>query len=567
MHREILSIVAIGRHAGVALAFVTLWLAPASPLFADAAINDAAGIAAAQPPLDIAPAVLEASGARIGSITIDNGGIFDLDNPDENKPLYRLANRVHMTTRPEVIQQQLLFDTGDLFSEQSIQETERILRSNRYIQTASIEPVRAEDGIVDLQVKTTDVWTLVPRLGLSRSGGETSSSFGIKETNLFGTGMEVEALYESDVDRDSHVLKIVDHNFHDSWYGLTAFFESNSDGYKRLLDINRPFYSLNSRSAHGLTYLDEDRIDSLYDRGDQVAAYRHRVNGHKITAGWSAGLVDGWSRRYSVGLAYDEHRFSTVAGVQSLAFSMPENRRLAYPFIGIELLQDKFGKSSNLDQISVVEDRFLGTSINARLGLSQTAFGADRNAWLASVNARTSFGNPQSAALFLASQLATRLESGEWTNLTFEANARYYRRVSEKRLFFAKLSGTYGHNLDLDQHLLLGGDSGLRGYPLRYQMGDKRMLLTLEQRVFTDWYPWRLLRVGGAVFFDAGRTWGQGPIPVENHGLLKDVGIGLRLGNPRSGLGNVAHIDLAFPLDAHDDISDLQFLVSIKKSF
>jgi hemolysin activation/secretion protein len=113
----------------------------------------------------------------------------------------------------------------------------------------------------------------------------------------------------------------------------------------------------------------------------------------------------------------------------------------------------------------------------------------------------------------------------------------------------------------------LGGDSGLRGYPLRYQTGTSRALLTLEQRLYTEWFPWRLFYVGGAVFFDVGRTWGRGAVGEESRGLLKDVGIGLRLGNARGAFGSVLHFDVAFPLDRTPDIDSVQFLVGTKQSF
>ena len=53
------------------------------------------------------------------------------------------------------------------------------------------------------------------------------------------------------------------------------------------------------------------------------------------------------------------------------------------------------------------------------------------------------------------------------------------------------------HALDPDQQLLIGGDTGLRGYPLGYESGTSRGLLTVEQRFYTDWYPfaWRVLEL------------------------------------------------------------------------
>jgi hemolysin activation/secretion protein len=68
------------------------------------------------------------------------------------------------------------------------------------------------------------------------------------------------------------------------------------------------------------------------------------------------------------------------------------------------------------------------------------------------------------------------------------------------------------------------------------------------------------------VFYDMGRTWGQGAVD-SSHKLLKDVGFGLRLGNSRTSLGNVIHIDVAFPLDGDSSIKKAQFVVEVKESF
>ena len=129
------------------------------------------------------------------------------------------------------------------------------------------------------------------------------------------------------------------------------------------------------------------------------------------------------------------------------------------------------------------------------------------------------------------------------------------------------MSALAGSNLDLDQQVLLGGDTGLRGYPLRYQAGEGRWLFTAEQRLFTNWYPFQLFNVGGAVFYDMGQTWGRDPLGTPSQGLLKDVGFGLRFGNGRSALGNVLHFDVAFPLDGDRSIQGVQFIVETKRRF
>lgn len=503
----------------------------------------------------------------IGSIAINNGSIFDLENPEENSLLYRLANKFHISTRPQVIEQQLLFEVGELTSAQALSESERILRENRYIQDAEIELVRRDNDVVDISVNTTDTWTLVPKVSFSHSGGESSTGLGLKESNLLGTGVGIELLYKSDVDRDSRKLKIVDRQLGESWYGIKAISEDNSDGYMRVLELGKPFYSLDSESSHGLGFLDEVRTDSLYDRGEIAAQFQHTIKGYELITGRSKGLRDGWAKRYTVGLGYEEHRFADAVDAIGWTALTPQDRKYVYPFVGVEFVQDEFEESVNLDQIGMKEDRFVGSSFNARIGAAQEAFGSSTDSWLLYAGARTSISKSKTSSIVLGADFSTRLEQGGVANLLLNLDARYYKRLSEKRLLFARLNGTYGHNLDIDQQVYLGGDNGLRGYPLRYQSGDKRALLSLEQRIYTDWYPFRLFRVGAAVFFDMGRTWGEGPLGIGNDGWLKDIGAGLRLGNTRSSMGRVIHIDVAYPLDGNNSISNVQFLVELKQSF
>ena len=505
----------------------------ASHLYCGVVILGGAGVVHAE----AQPVGLESVDPLVGAITIENGSIFDLENPDENGFFYRLANKAHATTRSQVIEQQLLFQAGEEFSSQALAESERILRGNRYLQEAQIEAVPNAVGTVDIKVSTADTWTLIPKVGLSRSGGTTSSALGVKEMNLLGTGIGVEAYLKSNVDRDSKVLKIVDSNIGDSWYSVKTIFEQNSDGQLYLFDLGKPFYAMDTSNAHGISLLDNERIESLYDRGEVATQFEQKTLKQEIFLGWSKGLQDGWVRRYTAGLGYDENRFAEVPGALTPSSFVPDDRKLVYPFVSIEILQDKYEEGKNYDQVARVEDRFLGTAFNARIGFASEGFGSDRDALLIDAGAQTSFSRSQKSTVFLTSGFSTRMEDGRAVNMTLALDAKYYRRQSDKRLLFAQLSGEYGANLDLDQKMYLGGDSGLRGYPLRYQNGDKRALLTLEQRFFTDWYPFRLFHVGAAVFFDAGRTWGEGPFGDGNDGLLKDIGAGLRLGNSRSGLG------------------------------
>lgn len=114
---------------------------------------------------------------------------------------------------------------------------------------------------------------------------------------------------------------------------------------------------------------------------------------------------------------------------------------------------------------------------------------------------------------------------------------------------------------------MIGGDTGLRGYPLRYQTGDSKFLFTMEQRYFWDWYPFRLFRIGGAIFADVGRTWGDSPVDGENKGWLSDVGFGFRFAPTRAGARKMLHLDIAFPLNGDSSIDEVQILLEAKRRF
>lgn len=508
---------------------------------------------------------LEQDSAVIGEITLDKSNVFDLSNPEENNWLYRLANRWHIVTKDKVIRKQLLFQSGDNYSARLVDESERILRRNRYLFDAAIKPVRYQDGTVDLSVTTRDVWTLSPDLSVSRSGGENRTKFGLEESNLLGRGQSLRLSRIENVDRTSDSLQISDQHLGRSWVSAILKIADNSDGKSNFLSAVRPFYALDTRWSAGASVLDDEHRSALYLLGEEAAEYQHERDYVSAFGGWSKGLLDDWARRWTVGIVHDENRFSEVPN-PTLPAAIPEDRKLVYAFIGLEVVEDQFEKASNRDQIGKTEDFQIGSRLSASLGWSDQSLGADRDALIYSASASRGFGSLESTTLLLSAHADGRVESGHAKNALLTADARYYRKQSRKRLFFATLSATLGHALDLDNPVQLGGDSGLRGYPLRYQNGDSKMLVTVEQRYFTDWYPFRLVRIGGAVFADAGRVWGRNPLANEPYDWLTDIGFGLRFAPTRS-TGKLVHLDVAFPLGGDPSIDTVQILLESKRSF
>jgi outer membrane protein assembly factor BamA len=503
-------------------------------------------------------------GARIGNIEVEVDEVFEstsrLGGP------YRLANNLHISTQDSTVQQQLLFRPGDLYDRRVLDETARMLRALRYLNEASVEPVRYNeaDNTVDVLVRVHDVWTLSPGLSFGRKGGENSSRIKFADTNLLGLGKELSFARSSDVDRSAWEFGYVDPNVFGSWWKLAAGYSSLSDGSDSVLSLERPFYALDTRWSAGFSAGDATTDVSRYSLGRVVERMQMQRRRFEIGGGFSEGLHDGWTTRYLGGVRYDAREFRMLADEPGA--SIPSDRVVAYPWVGIEVLEDEYVSTRNLDQIGRTEDIYLGLSARLEAGFASTALGSTHDG--AILNGRLQAGADLGNEQYLINTLgfSTRIE-GALANASLDWSSRYYLRQSVHRVFFAAVSGVLTSHRDPEVQLLLGGDNGLRGYPLRYQAGDSLALFTLEQRFYTDWQPLKLVNVGAAVFFDAGRAWGQDPYAAAPSGWLKDVGVGLRLGSARSGLGNVLHIDLAFPLDRSSDIDSMQLLIETKRSF
>ena len=511
-------------------------------------------------------ATLESAGAKIGKVTVRALDVFDTARSDEDNWLFRTANRLHINTRESTLVDRLLFKEGDVYQGRLLEESERLLRDTRYLYDAAVRPVRYADGVVDVEVVTRDVWTLNPGVSFGRKGGKSTSGIEIEELNLLGRGSQINVKQSNEVDRDITSARFVDRQLGSTWWALEAEYSDFSDGGAKRFSLEQPFYALDTHRAGGVSFFDTNRIDSRYDLGEQVAEYGVEQRLQNAWFGFSRGLQGNVVTRWTVGVTSDEWRFSKVPG-SKFKSALPPDRKLVYPWAAVEWVENDFRAVRNRDQIERTEDFQYGLNAALSIGYATKGLGADRDALVFNSRASKGFELSGKRSVLLAASLNGRYEEGNFADTLLSASARYYHRQSARRLFFAGLAVDAGEKLDVDRELMLGGDTGLRGYPLRYQGGQGRWLLTLEQRAFTDWYPFRLVHVGAAAFVDVGGTWGRDPYASKTHEILGDVGVGLRLGNSRSALGNVLHIDLAFPVNGDKSLKSMQVIVETKRSF
>jgi outer membrane protein assembly factor BamA len=507
-----------------------------------------------------------ADGAVIGRIDLDIRQIFNEKDRREDNDLFRLANDLHIQTKQPTIAAQLLFRVGDRYDPKKLAETERNLRTLRYIYDARVVPVKYAGGKVEVKVITKDVWTLSPGISFGRSGGTNNTRFELEEHNLFGWGKTIQISHGANVDRSTNAIDYEDANLFGSRWTLGAYYAHSNDGSDRNFSTGMPFYSLDTPWSVTVKARKYRRTVSRYNLGEIVDQFQRDESYYEASGGLSSGLIGGWTKRWTAGVRYDDNKYSQVV-TDFPAAALPSKRTVSYPYVGFNLLQDDYRKVGDQNQIGRTEDLYFGTLLGVELGFSNGTFGANRNAAIVNANASKGFQITPATQLFLTSTFTSRVEGSDVRNLILDGVATYYWRIRPDKVFYVFLDGTTTKALDPDTQLLIGGDSGLRGYPLRYESGTSRMLLTVEQRFYTEWYPFRLARFGAAIFADVGRTWGSGVVGNSDPGTLSDIGGGLRFGNTRSGLGNVLHIDFAYPVNKGPGIRKLQVIVGTKESF
>jgi len=541
------------------------------PLAAALLLAALAGHAAEQPPL---PSLqdLEDAGAVIGEIHVVTHDVFDLDNPKENNWLFRLANTVHIKTRPGVIRGQLLFHTGEPLSVQKIEETERLLRGNSYLYEVHIRPVALHDGIVDLEVVTRDTWSLELGAGASYAGGTTSGSAKIGDKNLLGTGISLsvgtQATSEVSSAGGSRRAVNVDLNYPYAMDGHTILAYGHStftDGSAQGFSVTRPFYHLDARWAGDLSAFKDSRLLTRYADGSPIGQFRRVAESANVSGGWSNGLIDGWTHRYSIGLRYLQENYMPDPLDPA---PPPEDRTLYTPYFHYQVVEDDYRQTENVNSIGRPEYQQLGLQFNADLGQSLRRLGSTESVTQYGASLSGGFRFSERRTLLAAGSFSGEYANGKSDNLYLGGSLTYYQRRSNGALLYLYLQGD-GTDFSDDAHYLsLGGDTGLRGYPTNYRLGERRVLFTAEQRFYSDWYPFQLFRVGGAVFYDIGSAWG-GPYDA-NAGQVHwyaDAGIGLRLLSARSARGQTLHIDLAFPLHHDPTIKAYQLTIESKTSF
>ena len=511
---------------------------------------------------------LEARKASIGKIEIVLGDVFDLTRPDENIWIGRVANHLHASTRETVIRRVLLFAEGEPVRVRRIYETERLLRALPFVKNARIEPVVQPDGTVVARVMVRDAWTTQVNVGFSQVGGQKSMNLAIDEKNFLGTGKSVAYDLSKDHERSTWGLAFGDPQLFGSRWTLQAHTQYLTDGFVRSVQVERPFFALDTPWSTGVGISQKHSSLFLYDRGAQV--FQAPFVQDEIRLAGAMALHESANRVWRGGLLFSRQDTSYGPITQTgppgpLMAPVPTDRRLRGLALTFATQQDAFDTFEDLQGMDTPEDYNLAWTSALELGMFSRAFGSSMTAPFFKLQTAAGWSSSsEDLTLFEASWAARRPASG-LENSHLNLSLIRYHKLTANQILAGMVAVDRAQRPDPETWYYLGGDQGLRGFPNQLHPGDARWTASFDYRLLTEQRWWGLVRLGYSAFFDMGsihRLDGQGWSKTYT-----DVGVGLRLGNLKSSMGRVILLSVAAPLNREPYQSRYQFTVGNAMKF
>ena len=219
----------------------------------------------------------------------------DLREPKEN--IEKIGNRLHIKTKKWTIQNSLLFKKNQPLDSLIAKESERLIRSQRYIRSVVIKPIEilnCKDS-VDISIRVLDSWSLLPSGAISSSKGNLE----ITERNVLGFGHEVENNFTREFNDGTTAenAKYTINNIKNTFIKSTFFYQNDLDNNTtRSAKIERPFFSPLTKNAAGVFFENKFYLEELPDSNNIFSSQKISSQTQQFWIGHSFKILRGKSR-------------------------------------------------------------------------------------------------------------------------------------------------------------------------------------------------------------------------------------------------------------------------------
>ena len=489
-----------------------------------------------------------ADSVRVGVIQIESNDVFTAEEAAKGW-FYRLANRIHIETKDSFLRKQLLFHEGDVLDIAKLAETERNLRALPFIKSASVVASAPHDGVSDVLVVTQDSWTTQPGGSLGSKGGKTTYSVEFQETDLLGLGKSISVAYDQGSERTTRSILFQDPYLFAPFFRGKLLYADNSDGRQREIEVSRPFYSFLTPWSADLSLEHVAEQEKLYEDEEDVSTYRHEHRDRLYSYGHAIDARESEALRWTAGVEILDDDFTPIGGGPSLI--LPDRRSFRYIFATYEAVGNSFATLNYINRDSRYEDFNLAPRLFIKAAYSPEWLGAPANGAYAEtdLSGGISFGDDAFAQAEIDAQ--SRFQQGPQNTIVsaFVGYARRFRDATPLQTFVARAQYDQAWRLDKDVQFAADALTGLRGYRLHAWTGDKRLIVNVEQRFFSEREILQLVSPGAVIFFDSGAAVPAGESLWSRSQFHSDAGVGLRFAIARAGGNNILRVDFAYPFD------------------
>ncbi|MEP7264501.1 MAG: hypothetical protein ABI772_08385 [Bacteroidota bacterium] len=459
--------------------------------------------------------------------------------------LKRTGNAFHNKTAVNRIRHLLLFEEGERFDSLRVRDSERLIRSQRYIRDVIFTCKKVAKGdSVDIYIRAMDVWSLI----VEGSGNTSRFSPDVTERNFLGLGHRLEVEYNNYYDDGTDDIAVN--------YGITNinksfanagfyFFRNSTHGKTYSVNLDRPFYSTFAKWAGGVYLSQHESNVVVVAKDSTLSDNKQRSFQQDYWIGHSWKLFKGQSaenRTTNLILSFRyANLFNTTPGDLVDTSNVYANDRFYLTGIGIS--QRKYISDKYVLKFGDGEDVPSGKAYGIVTGYRVRAGATD---WY--LGMRLSAGNYYNWGYFSYS-----LEYGTYTNLKqfnqgvvlLEAN--YFTGLAEaggwKFRQFIKPSLTLGINRLPTEKITINNESGIKGFSSDELTGVKRIMVRIQTQSYA---PWKVIgfRFGPFLVFNAGML-SDADENLLHSKVYSQIGVGLLIKNEYLVL-NSFQISIAF---------------------
>src|SRR3970282_1467751 len=234
---------------------------------------------------------------NINIITLDPFGYSDIDTTRKPKNWgERTGNRLHLKTKELAIKNLLLFKKNTPYNALKIQESERIIRSQKFVNRVTIteELASAKSDSVDVTIRVLDSWSSIPKIVISGS----KNSLGLNERNFFGIGHQFDYRFtnRSSDGKTANNLAYTIPNIRNTFIKTTLKYHINLDNYyEKSIAIERPFYPPLTKWAAGIALDQQFRKDTLQGPDLIYVNQNFKYSSHDFWIGKAVQILKGSS--------------------------------------------------------------------------------------------------------------------------------------------------------------------------------------------------------------------------------------------------------------------------------